>query len=206
MNTAQHLSRAIFLDRDGTILKEIQIENSNTVFGYLTKAEQVELIEGSAEAIGIARRLGYKIIIVSNQSAIARGMLTEETLEEINGRMYALLKKEDSSAIIDDFFYSPYHIEGKIEKFTKHHESRKPEIGMLLDAQKKHNLDLSLSYMIGDSESDMAAGTKAGCKNILVLTGYGNIVKQKGLDESIKIDFIADNLSEAVKFIVKNEH
>jgi histidinol phosphatase-like enzyme len=86
------------------------------------------------------------------------------------------------------------------------HESRKPDIGMLLEAQKKHNIDFSRSYMIGDSKTDMAAGEKAGCKNILVLTGYGKIAEQKCLDESIKIDFIAVNLLEAVKFIVKNEH
>lgn len=206
MNTAQHLSRAIFLDRDGTILKEIPVENSDTEFGYLTKPEQVELIEGSAKAIGIAAGLGFKIIIVSNQSAIARGMITENELDEINRVMYDLLKKEDSSAIIDDFYYSPYHIDGKIEKYKKHHASRKPDTGMLIDAQKKYNLNLSFSYMIGDSYTDMAAGAKAGCKNILVLTGYGKIAKQKCLDERIKIDFIAVNLLEAVKFIVKNEH
>jgi D-glycero-D-manno-heptose 1,7-bisphosphate phosphatase len=205
LNTAQHLSRAIFLDRDGTILKEIKVENSNIEFGYVTKPEQVELIENSAKAISIARGLGYKIIIVSNQSAIARGMITENELDEINRVMYDLLKKEDDSAIIDDFYYSPYHVDGKIEKYKMHHASRKPDTGMLIDAQKKYNLNLSLSYMIGDSNTDMAAGSKAGCKNILVLTGYGKIAKQKCLDERIKIDFIADNLLEAVKFIDKNE-
>lgn len=192
------------MDRDGTILKEIPGPDENT-FGYLTGVEQVEIIEGSAKAVSLAKKLGFKVIVITNQSAISRGMLTDEGLAQIHNEMNRKLKQEDPEAVIDDIFYSPYHIDGIIEKFKKISPQRKPEIGMVLDAQKKYNIDLKSSYMIGDSVTDMKCGENAGTKNILVLTGYGKIAKQKCLDVSIKIDFIADNLLEAVKFIEKNE-
>ncbi len=196
-------NKALFLDRDGTILQEIHGENPETL-GYLISVEQVELINGSAEAIALARKSGYKIIIITNQSAIARGWLTEEELLKINMKMKDSLLKSNPDAVIDDIFYSPYHKEGIIEKYKTEHSSRKPDIGMILDAQKKYDIDLSKSYMIGDAYSDMKCGVNAGIKNILVETGYGKIAYKKCLDENLKIDFIASNLLDAVKYIKKN--
>lgn len=197
------MNKALFLDRDGTILKEIE-GSSNETLGYLTSVEQVELIDGSAEAICLAKKLGFKIIIITNQSAIARGWLTENELHNINNKMYDLLLSVNPGAKIDDLFYSPYHKDGIIEKYTTEHRSRKPDIGMILEAQKKHNIDLSSSYMIGDAFSDMQCGINAEIKNILVMTGYGKIAYKKCLDENLKIDFIASNLLEAVKYLEKN--
>ncbi len=205
-------SKALFLDRDGTIVKEIPggaDENGSITlsggFGYITKAGQVELIEGSAEAIAKARRLGFKIIVITNQSAIARGWLTEDKLNTINQKMYDLLKEQNSGAVIDDLFYSPYHTEGVIEKYKISSPYRKPGIGMILEASEKHNIALEGSYLIGDSYSDIKCGLSAGTKTILVLTGYGKTAYKKCLDEKLKINFIADNLSEAVKYIEEND-
>jgi D-glycero-D-manno-heptose 1,7-bisphosphate phosphatase len=200
-------SKAIFLDRDGTILKEItgSVPGSPASLGYVTQVKEVELIEHSADAIALAGKLGYKIIVITNQSAIARGWLTIEQLHAINERMYDLLAKANPDAVIDDLFYSPYHIDGVIDEYKKESETRKPDIGMIIKAKEKHNIDLSGSYMVGDAYTDMQCGINAGIKNILVMTGCGKMAYKKCLDEKLKIDFIADNLFEAVKFIEKND-
>ena len=194
------MNRALFLDRDGTILKEIEGTSPETL-GYLINVQQVELIPGSAEAIALARGMGFKTIVITNQSAIARGFLTEEDLDNIHIKMYSLLKEQSPGAVIDDLFYSPYFKEGIIEKYRIDSPQRKPDIGMILDAQKKHDIDLSKSYMIGDAYTDIKCGNNAGLMNILVKTGYGEIAYRKCLDENLKINFIASNLLEAVHYI-----
>lgn len=196
------MNKALFLDRDGTIVKEVEGKTPETL-GYLLTVEDVKLIEGSAEAIARARKSGYKIIVITNQSAVARGWLTIEELDRINKRMYELLLEANPEAVIDALYYSPYHKDGVIEKYSIEHDSRKPNTGMILDAQKEHNIELSGSYMIGDSISDMQAGVNAGLHNILVETGYGKTAHRKCLDEKVKIDFIASNLFDAVKYIAK---
>lgn len=196
------MNKALFLDRDGTILKEVEGESPETL-GYLVSVQQVELITGSADAIAAARKLGYKIIIITNQSAIARGWLTLEELDNINEKMYSLLQKENPGALVDALYFSPYHKEGVVEEYSVEHPSRKPDIGMILEAKKEHNIELSSSYMIGDAFSDMQTGINAGLHNILVETGYGKMAYRKCLDENVKIDFIATNLNEAVKYIAK---
>ena len=196
-------SKALFLDRDGTILKEVEGKTPETL-GYLLTVEQVELNEGSADAIALARKLGFKIIIITNQSAIARGWLTEEKLHDVNAKMKDLLFKSNPDAVIDDIFYSPYHKDGIIDKYKTEHPSRKPDIGMILEAKEKYNIDLSRSYMIGDAYSDIKCGVNAGIKNILVETGYGKMAYKKCLDENLKIDFIASNLLDAIRYIEKN--
>lgn len=200
------IQKAIFLDRDGTILKEIQTDTSGETgeFGYLTKIEDVELIQGAADGIALARELGYLVIIITNQSAIARGMITIDELQEIHNRMFELLLEANQNAKVDDLFYSPFHQDGIIEEYKTTSELRKPDIGMITAAQKKYNIDLLTSYIIGDSFSDMLCGQNAGVKKILVETGYGKIAYRKCLDENIKIDFIASNLLGAVKFIQRN--
>lgn len=190
------------MDRDGTILKEIEGDSPETL-GYLTRVEDVKLIEGSAEAISAARKLGYKIIIITNQSAIARGWLTKSELDRINKEMYRLLKEADPDSGIDALYFSPYHKEGIVEEFSIEHNSRKPDIGMILDAKKDLDIDLGTSFMIGDSYSDMKCGVNAGLSNILVETGYGKMAYKKCLDENLKIDFIASDLLDAVKYIEK---
>ncbi len=198
------MNKALFLDRDGTILKEIEGDSPETL-GYLTDVEQVELIEGAAEAIALAHKLGYKTIIITNQSAIARGMLTEEELDKINWKMLKLLRESNPGAVIDDLFYSPYHKEGSVPQYRKESPSRKPEIGMILEAKDKYDVDLANSYMIGDAYTDMKCGVNAGLYNILVMSGYGKIAYQKCLDENLKIDFIASNLVDAVHYISQRD-
>ena len=199
--------KTLFLDRDGTIIKQFPstANRDEKKRAYITELNQVELLEGSADAIARARRLGFKVIIVTNQSAVARGWLTEEKLKKIDEHMCDLLKKENPRAIIDKSYYCPYYADGVIEKYKIASPDRKPGTGMILKAKEKYDVDLKKSYMIGDSYSDIKCGLNAGTKTILVLTGYGEMALQKCLDEKLKINFIADNLFEAVKYLEKND-
>jgi D-glycero-D-manno-heptose 1,7-bisphosphate phosphatase len=199
--------RALYLDRDGTIIKQFP-STANTdseKHAYITELNQIELIEGSAEAIARARKLGYKVIIITNQSAIARGWLTEEKFKQINDQMYNLLKAENPEAVIDDMFYCPYYKDGVIEQYSIDSPLRKPAAGMIVLAEEKYSLSRDNSYMVGDSYTDVKCGLNAGTKTILVLTGYGKTAYKKCLDEKLKINFIADNLLEAVKYLEKND-
>lgn len=149
--------KAIFLDRDGTINKYV---------GFLTKPEEFDLLPGVAEAIRQINHSGYLCIIVSNQPVIARGDCTFEQLQEIHDKMETLLGQE--GAFVDAIYYCPHHpdkgFEGERPAYKIDCNCRKPKPGLLLQAAKDWNIDLSQSYMIGDSERDVEAGNAAGCK------------------------------------------
>ena len=164
---ARNLSKkqkAIFLDRDGTV---------NVYKGFLTKADDLELLSGAAETIKLINSSGYLAIVVSNQPVIARGDCTFEELQTIHNRMETLLGKE--GAFLDGIYYCPHHrdkgFEGERSEYKYDCNCRKPKPGLLLQAAKDWNIDLPQSYMIGDRESDVEAGNAAGCKlSILIRT------------------------------------
>lgn len=160
--------KAIFLDRDGTINKYI---------GFLTKPEKFELIEGAAEAIRRINKSGYLAIVVTNQPVIARGDCTWEELQTIHDKMETELGKE--GAFLDGINICPHHpdkgFEGERPEYKFGCECRKPKPGLLLQAAKDFNIDLSQSIMIGDSERDVEAGIKAGCKkSVMIETNQKN--------------------------------
>jgi D-glycero-D-manno-heptose 1,7-bisphosphate phosphatase len=187
------LNRAIFLDRDGTINKEVD---------YLTKPEQIVLIKGARKALLNFRELGFINVVITNQSAVARGYLTEKKLFEIHARFLELLTYK-SEPLIYEIFYCPFHVEGIVKKFSADSFSRKPNPGLILKAAIKYNIDLSKSFLIGDSYTDMKCAENSGLKKILVLTGYGKEALLKCTEEKMKIDCVVDDLLEASKFIKK---
>lgn len=156
-----HKQRAVFLDRDGTI---------NRYVGFLKNIDDLELIDGVDEAIKKINEKGYLAIVVTNQPVIARGEVSIQELEEIHNKMETLLG--ESGAYIDDIFFCPHHpdkgFDGEKTEYKIICDCRKPEPGMLLSAAKKYNIDLSKSWMVGDSESDMKAGISAGCNVVLI--------------------------------------
>lgn len=158
--------KAVFLDRDGTINKYV---------GFLTKPEQFELIEGAAEAIGKINKSGYLAIVVTNQPVIARGDCTWEELQQIHDKMETELGKE--GAFVDAIYICPHHpdkgFEGERPEYKFDCNCRKPKPGLLIQAAKDFNIDLSQSIMIGDSERDIEAGEAAGCKAILIKKNKG---------------------------------
>lgn len=153
--------KAIFLDRDGTINKYV---------GFLRDIDEFELLDGVADAIKEINKSGYLAIVVTNQPVIARGEVTYEELNLIHNKMETLLGNE--GAYLDAIYYCPHHphsgYEGEIPELKFDCDCRKPKPGMLLKAAKDYNIDLSQSYMVGDSENDVEAGNAAGCKSVLL--------------------------------------
>ena len=175
------MKKAIFLDRDGTI---------NVEKDYIYKSEDLVFEEGSIEALKTFKNLGYILIVVSNQSGIARGYFTEADLNIFNNNMNEILKK--NGVEITEFYCCPHHPDG-IGKYKKVCECRKPNNKMIEDAIEKYNIDRAKSYMIGDKISDIEAGLKSNLKTVLVKTGYG-------LKDMEKIDknetLICENLKD----------
>ena len=155
------MKKAIFLDRDGTI---------NVEKDYIYKSEDLVFEEGTIEALKTFKNLGYILIVVSNQSGVARGYFTEEDLNIFNNNMNEILKK--NGVEITEFYCCPHHPDG-IGEYKKVCECRKPNNKMIEDAIKKYNIDREKSYMIGDKTSDIGAGIKSNLKTVLVKTGYG---------------------------------
>lgn len=153
--------RAIFLDRDGTI---------NRYVGFLRDVGQFELLPGAAEAIRRINASGYLAIVVTNQPVIARGEVTREQLREIHDKMETLLGRE--GAYVDAIYYCPHHphrgYPGEVAELKIDCGCRKPKPGLLLQAAEDYNIDLTKSWMIGDSENDVQAGRAAGCRTMRI--------------------------------------
>ena len=185
--------RAIFLDRDGTM---------NVSKGFISKADDLELIPGTIDAIKAINKSGALAIVITNQPVIARGECSFEELHNIHNKLKTLLGEK--GAFVDDIFYCPHHpdkgFEGEVPELKFDCECRKPKTGMIEEAVKKYNIDLSKSYMVGDSTMDLETARNAGIKSVLVNTGFaGNDGKY---DRSCDIE--AKNLFDAVEKIIKD--
>ncbi len=185
--------RAIFLDRDGTM---------NVSKGFISKADDLELIPGTIDAIKAINKSGALAIVITNQPVIARGECSFEELHNIHNKLKTLLGEK--GAFVDDIFYCPHHpdkgFEGEVPELKFDCECRKPKTGMIDEAVEKYNIDLSKSYMVGDSTMDLETARNAGVKSVLVDTGFaGNDGKY---DRSCDIE--AKNLFDAVEKIIKD--
>ncbi len=185
--------RAIFLDRDGTM---------NVSKGFISNADDLELIPGTIEAIKAINKSGALAIVITNQPVIARGECSFEELHNIHNKLKTLLGEK--GAFVDDIFYCPHHpdkgFEGEIPELKFDCECRKPKTGMIDEAVKKYNIDLSKSYMVGDSTMDLELARNAGVKSVLVDTGFaGNDGKY---DRSCDIE--AKDLLDAIEKIIKD--
>lgn len=158
---SKNLQKAIFVDRDGTI---------NKLDGFITSPNQIELIENTAEAIKTFHNLGYLVIVITNQPVIARGECSTQDLKQIHNRLEALLGNE--GAFVDDIYYCPHHpdkgFEGEIKELKVKCECRKPSPGLLIKAKQEFNIDMSASFMVGDSQTDVMAAQNAGCIPVLL--------------------------------------
>jgi D,D-heptose 1,7-bisphosphate phosphatase len=186
--------KAIFLDRDETLIKDP---------GYISSPDQVELLDGVTEALIKLRNLGYKLIVVSNQSGVARGIVTEKVLGQIHDRLKQVLAEKD--AHLDRIYYCPYHPDGIVPKYRKESNNRKPNPGMLLTAAKDMNIDLEQSWCIGNSIRDIEAGNRAGCKTILIDTPSHQKQTDSSISQSkVRPDYRGVNLREAANIIKKH--
>ena len=184
--------RAIFLDRDGTLNKE---------GGFVTKPEQIELLPGVEESVRLLNKSPFLTICITNQPVIARGDVDFTGLEAIHARLDTLLGLE--GAYLDDLIFCPHHpdkgFSGEMPEYKLVCDCRKPEPGMLIVAAKRYNIDLSRSYMVGDSTADIAAGKAAGCRTVGLKTGIALT------DDKYKAvpDVVCEDLLVAVKLILR---
>ena len=186
--------KAIFLDRDDTLIEDK---------GFINNPEQVKLLDGVPEALIQLKALDYKLIVVTNQSGIAHGIVTEKALGEVHDRLKQLLA--DKNAYLDRIYYCPYHPEGIVQKYRKESDLRKPSPGMLLKAADEMDIDLGQSWCIGNSSRDIEAGIRAGCKTILIdLPPSHQKTKPTVLLTRVNPDYKAVNMKEAVNIIKKH--
>ena len=183
---------AVFLDRDGTI---------NEQMGYINHLSRFRLLPGVAEAIRTLNEHGLPVVVVTNQSGLARGYFPESLLDEVHQEMRRLLALE--GARIDGLYVCPHHPEAKEARFRVNCNCRKPKTGLLEQAAAELRLDLLRSYMVGDRWSDLRCGAAVGASTILVLTGYGRgDVAYIGPGQAVQPDHVAEDLLAAAEWII----
>ncbi len=191
LRNLKNKQKCIFLDRDGTI---------NEYCGIVSSKEKLRLMDGAAEAVRMINASEYLCIVITNQPVVARGEATVEELDEIHARLETLLGKE--GAYIDDLFYCPHHpdkgFDGEVKELKIDCDCRKPKIGMVKEAERRYNIDLDTSFMIGDSWRDVETGVNAGMKTCLLKCGEPFDDRHR-----IKASFEADDLLNAVKLIIE---
>lgn len=184
----------VFLDRDGTI---------NEQMGYINHISRFHLLPRAASAIRLLNDNNIPVVVVTNQSGLARGYFPETLLDEVHEKMNRLLAAE--GAHVDGIYVCPHHPEAKHEQYRVSCECRKPNTGLFTTAAKDMGLDLSLSYVVGDRWSDLKAAADCRATGILVLTGYGRgDFEYIGPLQETKPHFVAENLYEAAQWIVKD--
>jgi D-glycero-D-manno-heptose 1,7-bisphosphate phosphatase len=186
-------SIAVFVDRDGTVNEEVD---------FLTSPRDLRLIPRSAEAIRRANDLGLRVIIVTNQSGVARGLLTEAELLDVHRALTERLAAEN--ARVDDIYYCPHHPSEGIGPYRRECDCRKPNTGMVERAVREFRIDPERSYVIGDRTVDVAMAKNAGARAILVLTGYGRAERRLCERDRIPLDYVAEDLYDAIDFVARD--
>lgn len=185
------MEKIVFIDRDGTI----NLDNE----GYISNPDDFHLIPNSAKAIRLLNEMNFKVVVVTNQSGIARGYFTLDNVKVIHHKMIEELTAEN--AIIDDILISPYHPKGVVKPYNIAHEDRKPGIGLLKKYYTTNHFKTSESYVIGDKISDINFGKNFNIKTILVLTGEGQNTFYNREKYQVKPDFVVKDLWQATKII-----
>ncbi|MDH5753205.1 MAG: HAD family hydrolase [Deltaproteobacteria bacterium] len=181
----------LFLDRDGTMIEEVN---------YLSRLEQIRLLPGTARAVRAANEAGLKVIVITNQSGVARGYFSEDFVRESAGHLGELLGQE--GARLDGHYFCPHHPSGN-PPYNIDCPDRKPGAGLLLQAAREHGLLLQGAYMVGDKSSDLEAGAELGVVPLLVRTGYGSRTEEElppGFQQ--RGGRIFDDLAGAVEWIL----
>jgi D-glycero-D-manno-heptose 1,7-bisphosphate phosphatase len=182
---------AVFLDRDGTI---------NVEAGYIRALDDLVLMPGAADAIRSLSEAGFKVILATNQSGPARGYYPESWVHALHERLSDLLAA--GGARLDGVFYCPHLPDGTVPGYAVACGCRKPEPGMLLAAAETHGLDLARSFMVGDKATDVEVGHRAGCRSVLLRSGFGDDVLAGRYQWACEPDFVADTIVEAAAWIL----
>jgi D-glycero-D-manno-heptose 1,7-bisphosphate phosphatase len=186
--------RAVFLDRDGTINKDV---------GYPSSFSMIEIFPFSFEAIRKINKAGLLAVIVSNQSGVGRGLIIEKNLLDIHQKLKAAFAQHN--AHFDGVYYCPHYRLSSIPRYRKNCRCRKPNSGMGLQAAADLNIDMNNSYMVGDKVGDILFGRNIQAKPILLRTGFGQEALPKLKKKRIVPAYVAPNLLDAVNWILKRE-
>jgi len=183
------MNKAIFLDKDGTVIKDVP---------YNVDPDKIVLLPGTAAGLQQLQAAGYLLIMVTNQAGVARGYFTEADLPAVENKLKELL--EPSNIKLDGFYYCPNHPEGHVAPYNISCGNRKPMPGMLLKAAADHQIDLKVSWMIGDILHDVEAGNRAGCHTLLIDNG-GETEWIKNNDYR-QPDYVCADLLEAAQYVL----
>ncbi|KOP23177.1 HAD family hydrolase [Hapalosiphon sp. MRB220] len=184
------INQAVFLDKDGTLVEDVP---------YNIKPDLIKLTQGAIAGLQLLQAWGYKLIVISNQSGVARGYFQESELVAVTKPLFKLFSEQ--GVTLDDFYYCPHHPDGVVSEYAISCECRKPEPGLIFRAADKHNIDLQNSWFIGDILNDVEAGNRAGCKTILIDNGH----ETEWLLSSMRIPhYTVTDLMAAAQVITRN--
>lgn len=184
--------QAVFLDRDGTIIEEV---------GYLDRVERLSLYPWTIDAIRALNRARLPVILVSNQSGVARGFFTEAVVDDVHHHLASLLAEGD--ARIDAYYYCPHHPDGAVDAYARRCECRKPGVGLVDRAAAEFGIDPSRSFVVGDRWVDIELAKAMGGRGVLVRTGYGALVERTP-PAALTADAVVDNLIAAAGWILRH--
>jgi D-glycero-D-manno-heptose 1,7-bisphosphate phosphatase len=182
------MNKAVFLDKDGTLIEDIP---------YNVDPAKIRLSQSCVEGLRKLQKDNFKLIVISNQSGIARGYFSANEFEIASAKLIFLLS--EAGVRINGFYYCPHHPEGIVFPYALSCECRKPKPGMILQAAREHNINLMNSWMIGDILHDVEAGARAGCKTILIDNGNET---EWNFNDLRRPDFYAETINEASEFIL----
>ncbi len=185
-------TRAVFLDRDGTLIEEV---------GYLDRPERVELYPWSIDAIRALNRAKIRVVMVTNQSGVARGFFTEAVVEAVHRHIAALLA--EGGARIDAYYYCPHHPDGKVAGYAGRCGCRKPARGLVDRAVAEFGVDPAQSFAVGDRWLDIGLARTVGARGVLVRTGYG-VTEEAHPPDGMTADAVVNNLVEAAGWILRH--
>ena len=183
---------AVFLDRDGTVIEEV---------GYLDRIERVELYPFATDAIRALNRAGIPLVLVTNQSGIARGFFDAAVVEAVHQHIADLLAR--GGAHIDAYYYCPHHPDGRVEEYSVRCECRKPGRALVDRAARELGIDPSTSFTVGDRWVDVGLARTIGGRGVLVRSGYGAIEERRP-PAGMRADIVVNNLVEAASWILAN--
>jgi D-glycero-D-manno-heptose 1,7-bisphosphate phosphatase len=181
-------NQAVFCDRDGVIVRDV---------GYLSDPSKIEVLEGVPEAINLLTAQRFLIVVITNQSGVARGFFPERAVHDVHRNINLLLSEHGAS--IDSFYHCPHHIDGAIAAYRVACACRKPMPGLLLRAAQELGINLARSFMVGDKVSDIAAGKSAGARSVIINS------RTDTLDDQCEPDWVARDFLDAAQWILAQE-
>ncbi len=192
------MNKAVFLDRDGVLIEDVHL---------LTQQDQIRILPGVPEALSRLKSVGFQLIVVSNQTVVARGLSTEAQVLAINRHIAWLLINEKAPSL-DSVYICPHHPSATLSAYRQICDCRKPRPGMFLQAANERNIDLRKSFAVGDRITDIIAGSRAGCTTVMVQTGRHEaplIESADPIDFTVQPDWVCSDLLAAADWILKQQ-